>query len=238
MYKKTLSAGVSSLTILGLFAISAPADDPPPITKKDWRTASDNMKQFGLATQNYHDNYNRMPGNIFDKDGKAILSWRVALLPFIKEEELYKQFKLDEPWDSENNKKLVEKIPKLYQPLRVKTKPGETYYQMFEGAWPQLTKKDQNVTLAAITALNGTSNTGLVFEAGEPVIWTKPADMPFEKKKPLTKLGGMFNGEFYVVFCDGHWQHLVQEDVDEEALKGMIDWTNTSSFDLYKRKKN
>ena len=46
---------------------------------------------------------------------------------------------------------------------------------------------------------DGTSNTGLVFEAGEPVIWTKPADLPFDEKKPLPKLGGMFGGECNVV---------------------------------------
>jgi prepilin-type processing-associated H-X9-DG protein len=236
MHKITLLACSLAIFILGVLALSAPADDPPPITRKELKTASNNMKQFGLAFQNSHDAYDRLPGNLFDKDGKPLLSWRVAILPFIEEGNLYGQFKLDEPWDSKNNKKLIEKMPKLYQPLRVGAKPGETYYQMFEGAWDQLTKKEVNITLASIAVLNGTSNTGLVFEAGEPVIWSKPADMPFDKKKPLPKLGGMFNAEFHVAFCDGHVQ-LLDKDVDEEAMKCMIDWKNTTVFDLNKRKK-
>ena len=46
--------------------------------------------------------------------GKPLLSWRVHILPFLEEGELYKQFRLDEPWDSEHNRKLIEKMPDAY----------------------------------------------------------------------------------------------------------------------------
>ena len=39
----------------------------------------------------------------------------MAILPFIGEEELASQFKLDEPWDSENNKKLIERMPEGFK---------------------------------------------------------------------------------------------------------------------------
>ena len=48
--------------------------------------------------------------------GKALLSWRVALLPFLEENELYKQFHLDEAWDSDHNKKLLAKMPRVFAP--------------------------------------------------------------------------------------------------------------------------
>ncbi len=51
---------------------------------------------------------------ILDKNGKPLLSWRVALLPYIEQDALYRQFKLDEPWDSEHNKKLIAQMPKIY----------------------------------------------------------------------------------------------------------------------------
>src|SRR5947209_11024222 len=71
-------------------------------------------------------------------DGKSVklplLSWRVAILPYIEEQALYQQFHLDEPWDSAHNKTLLAKMPKLYAPVRGKTKePGMTYYQVFTG---------------------------------------------------------------------------------------------------------
>ena len=55
---------------------------------------------------------------IFDKQGKPLLSWRVQILPFVEEGELFKQFHLDEPWDSEHNKPLIAKMPAVY------AKPG------------------------------------------------------------------------------------------------------------------
>src|SRR5207249_2796575 len=79
------------------------------------RTVSqNNLKQIGLAMHNYHDTYRHFPPQaLTDKNGKPLLSWRVAVLPFIEQDNLYRQFKLDEPWDSEHNRKLLERMPKL-----------------------------------------------------------------------------------------------------------------------------
>ena len=90
--------------------------DDQPITKKDLLISTNNLKQIALAFHSYHDATNGLPGNITDKDGKPLLSWRVAILPYVEESELYRQFKLEEPWDSANNKKLIEKMPGLYAP--------------------------------------------------------------------------------------------------------------------------
>ena len=100
------------------------AEDPPPIERRELVRSQNNLKQIGLAFHSAHDAFNKLPDDIRDKDEKALLSWRVAILPFIEEEKLYKEFKLDEPWDSADNKKLIEKMPKLYAPVRVKAKEG------------------------------------------------------------------------------------------------------------------
>ena len=58
---------------------------------------SNNLKQFALAMHNYNDVYGKLPAHaVYSKDGKTpLLSWRVAILPFIEQDNLYKQFKLD-----------------------------------------------------------------------------------------------------------------------------------------------
>ena len=62
--------------------------------------STNNMKQLGLSMHIYHDLKKRFPpAAISDKNGKPLLSWRVAILPYLDENELYKQFHLDEPWD-------------------------------------------------------------------------------------------------------------------------------------------
>src|SRR4051794_3818491 len=74
-----------------------------------------NLKQIGLAMHNYNSAYDVFPPAVItDPDGKPLLSWRVLLLPFLDEQALYEQFKLDEPWDSPNNKPLLSRMPKVF----------------------------------------------------------------------------------------------------------------------------
>ncbi len=214
----------------GALGPGARADDPPAPTRADYRKATTTLKQLGLAFHNYESAYQYFPGNIEDKDGKALLSWRVAILPFIEEDKLYKEFKLDEPWDSEHNKKLVAKMPKMYTPIRVQAKEGETYYQRFGGPDTPLVAKQK---LKIVNFLDGLSNTGLVFEAGDPVVWTKPADLPFDKTKALPKLGAHFDGACHVLIADGSVIRM-KKDPDEKELKKLIMPADGEVIDLDK----
>ena len=68
--------------------------------------ALNNLKQIALAMHNYHDANNGFPASaICDKKGKPLLSWRVAILPYIEQQNLYMEFKLDEPWGQRKQQK-------------------------------------------------------------------------------------------------------------------------------------
>src|SRR5260370_37344826 len=96
--------------------------------------SSNNLKQIGLAMHNYEGVYRTIPPSaICDKNGKPLLSWRVAILPYIEQDNLYRQFNLDEPWDSENNKKLIPLMPRTYASPLAPTEEGKTYYKVFGG---------------------------------------------------------------------------------------------------------
>src|SRR5262249_39906828 len=61
--------------------------------------SANNLKQLALAMHFYHDVHKRLPGPaIVDRNGKPLLSSRVAILPYVEQNALYKEFKLDEPW--------------------------------------------------------------------------------------------------------------------------------------------
>jgi hypothetical protein len=218
-----MRATLACAVLFGGLTVAAPVPKEPAVpavTKEHLDASRENVKQIVLGIISCADtNNSRIPTNLTDKDGKALLSWRVAILPYIEEEKLYQQFKLAEPWDSEHNKKLIEKMPKIYAPVRVKAKAGETYYQVFFGDGALFGPKRQPGYPASIT--DGTANTGLVFEAGEPVIWTKPDDLPFDEKKALPKLGGLFDGEFHVGMCDSS-VILVKKDYDTAEMKKLI----------------
>jgi RNA polymerase sigma factor (sigma-70 family) len=99
-----------------------------------------NLKQMALAMHNYASTYGHLPAPaIYSKEGKALLSWRVALLPYLEQQGLYRQFHLDEPWDSPHNRKILEtQAPKVYAPVgRPAAAPLRTYYQVFVSAIPR-----------------------------------------------------------------------------------------------------
>ena len=74
------------------------------------------------------------PAAIVDKKGKPLLSWRVSILPFIEQDNLYKQFHLDEPWDSKHNLPLANAIVKIYTlPVWPTQSEGYTHYRAFVG---------------------------------------------------------------------------------------------------------
>lgn len=182
--------------------------------------SQNNLKQIGLAMHNYHASYNTLPpAAICDKNGKPLLSWRVAILPYIEQDNLYKQFKLDEPWDSEHNKKLAMAIPKTY------LLPGDqqkhalpsTYYRVFYGNDAMFDLK-KGTTFAQIT--DGLSNTIMVVEAADAVPWTKPDELEYDPNK-APKLGFHFGDRCNVLFGDGA-VHALKKNIDANVLHLLI----------------
>jgi hypothetical protein len=201
-------------------------DELAPGAKDAARRAysQNSLKQLGIAMHNYHSTYGRLPPfAIADKDGRPLLSWRVALLPFLEQGPLYRKFKLDEPWDGPNNKKLLPLMPRLFEIPGVKTDdPDATFYQVFVGPGaafePDLRKK---VRFADIT--DGTANTLLIVDAAEAVPWTKPQDLFFQADKPLPRLGGHFADGFNGCMADGSIRFFSGKLTgDERSLRALI----------------
>jgi prepilin-type processing-associated H-X9-DG protein len=214
-------AAVTSAVSVGLLLPAVQKVREAAARSKD----ANNLKQIGVAMHNYHAVNGSFPAHaIYSKDGKTpLLSWRVAILPYIEQDNLYKQFHLDEPWDSEHNQKLIEQMPQIYQlpteggPPR--GGPGQTYYQVLVGGGALFDAGPKGPRLADIT--DGTSNTIMVAEGAAPVTWTKPDDLPYDPNKPLPKLGGHFPGGFNALFGDGSVRFLPQT-IDEKTLRALI----------------
>jgi hypothetical protein len=188
----------------------------------------DNMKRIGLAFHNYHDATGSLPNAIADTGGKPGLSWRVAILPYLEQQNLYQQFKLNESWDSEHNKKLIAMMPRVYA-APVGATDGQTYYRSFTGQGAIMPPPAGNwkpgqpfrgLPLSNIT--DGTSNTLMVVEAAEPVIWTKPDELPFTPGKPPKVGGGVFAEGFHAVLCDGSVRFLKSSNFDARNLSNAI----------------
>src|SRR5262249_22613046 len=135
------------------------------------------------------------------KEGKALLSWRVAILPYLGENELFRQFRLNESWDSPPNSRLLKREPAVVAPPGVTARePYTTFYQAFVG--PHAAFEKHHVLVAAANFPDGTSNVLMLAEAGAAVPWTKPEDMHFAPDEPIPELGGLFPNLFHAAFVD------------------------------------
>jgi hypothetical protein len=187
------------------------------------------LKVIGIALHTYHDVFKKPPPVVVrDKEGKPLYSWRILMLPYLEEKPLYEQFRLDEPWDSPQNLKLLEATPECYRVYWPDDPPGKTRYQLFTGPgtalepglpWPPSAER----LMAA--------------ESGQPVLWTKPADIVYDPNGPLPPLGagyaksirllcseiGVQHG-FNACFGDGRVR-FVRDNADEQVLRGLITGT-------------
>jgi hypothetical protein len=181
-----------------------------------------NLKQLGLAFHNFNDTYRRLPDDIADKKGKALLSWRVALLPFLEQDKLYREFRLGEPWDSAHNIKLLERMPDVYRSARVRLSgKGNTVYQVFRG--PNAVFGTGRPARIPASFPDGTSNTILAVEATAAVPWTKPADLAFDRTKAVPDFGKAYGKKPLGLMADGSVRVLDLGKISQPTLKNAID---------------
>jgi hypothetical protein len=184
------------------------------------RTNSDSFKQILLAMHNYHDTFKSFPpGDAFrDASGKSGFSWRVYILPFLDQGELYNEFDLDQPWDSPHNKPLIEKMPKVYESRWLGIPPGHTNFLAPVGE-DTIFGGDKSISIRHI--LDGTSNTAALVEVKPSlsVPWTAPQDYAFDPQQPGEGLGVGTDGRFLAALADGSVQMFRGNAVPELLLR-------------------
>jgi len=138
------------------------------------------------------------------------LSWRVMILPQLGFDQLYREFHLDEAWDSPNNKPLVEKMPSVFG----NDSSGKTRLHLLTGPG---TPFQAGVAPALKDFTDGLSITLTVVEAGPDKTeeWTKPDDLKFDPQSPARCLGEI-DGSFLALTADGVL-HRIPADTDQLA---------------------
>jgi hypothetical protein len=166
------------------------------------------------------------PAYSVDKDGRPLHSWRVLLLPYLEQEELYDELRLDEPWDSPHNQAVFEakQMPSIFAcPIEVKERRNdnvkETSYVMVVGAGT-LSDGPNAVRLEDIS--DGPSNTVAVVEmTGSGIHWAEPRDLDTDTMsygindpdRPCIR--GPHGAGALVVLCDGKEEYLTNSTAPE-----------------------
>ncbi len=138
-------------------------------------------KVLGLALQNYHDEHGTFPpAYIADADGKPMHSWRVLILPYLEEQELYAKYRFDQPWNGPHNRELAKRhqLSQYVCPAADGTS-GETSYVAVVGPetmWPGAKGKHID------DIRDGTSKTIAIIEtANSGIHWMEPRDLTLDE---------------------------------------------------------
>jgi prepilin-type processing-associated H-X9-DG protein len=179
-----------------------------------------NMKQIDLALHQYHDAHKHWPPKHFvDPSGQPLLSWRVAILPFIEQQALYQQIKLDQPWDAPANALVASVAILTYTGgtgvpnktrLRVPVFPGSAW----DGTGPP--KRVRDIT-------DGTVDTIAVVyaPADAAVAWADPAEWIISPEDPMKDVFGD-RDEVTVLFFDGSVRTFQRDEMDNQKLAALL----------------
>lgn len=137
-----------------------------------------NMQRISAAIAQYRSEHNQNPTDILDDDGKPLLSWRVRILPYLRENVAFAAIKKEEAWDSESNKKILRWMPKVFGPN--KNKKGLTHFKFVNNAVTTASDID-------IAKYQKTKTVELI-DASNPVEWTRPGDVIFDPDQPANEI--------------------------------------------------
>lgn len=149
--------------------------------------AMNNLRQMALALLNYESAHGHFPpAYTVDDAGNPLLSWRVAILPYLEEKALHEQFHLDEPWDSPHNMALADQMPNVFSHPSYDLAGNTTVFVAPVGEDSILSPGPTDDSgkgngIASIT--DGLSNTAMLITVNETnaVVWTSPEDLSYDR---------------------------------------------------------
>jgi len=181
-----------------------------------WRTeCTTNLKRLILATLIYEKEHGTWP------DSHPLHSWRVLLLPYLGEQELYENIRLDEPWDSEHNRQFHEVSLSAFQCPSANQKKmvdGGTHYSVILRDNPESGSDKKNMLL--------------IVERQVAICWMKPDEEITQQaaeagiNKSPTALGSHHPGGFNAATKAGGVR-FISNTIDSGELQEWIVGTDT-----------
>jgi hypothetical protein len=202
-------------------------------------TSTENLKDISKALFQFHEKHKFFPpAVVYGSDGKPWHSWRVLILPYLEQTRLYDQYRLDEPWDSPNNEKLLAMMPDCYHdPIYGPSRGMYTHYAAIVGpgcAFRTEPRKpldflpNSSGLTGATTALpdfrdgvSATITVGPVSPKRE-LLWTKPEDITYRDNIPTPGGIGSFAAPYHTRFGDSGM--FAFADTSRRLL-----WSNTAA---------
>jgi len=189
---------------------------------------ANHIKQIVLALHMYADKTKETylpPLYTIDKNGKPLHSWRVFLLPYLEQQELFNKIRLDEPWDSPHNSQFHNQMPNVYSCPR---NPGKgCSYVAIAGVFVPVREENSSDRSTIMFAMKGTRNQMIIIEVKEPFNWMDPTkDITLDELAKGVNSGGRVGsfhaGSCFAGFGDG-WVRAIPDSASKTILRSLGD---------------
>ena len=205
--------------------------------EEEWRIqGSDQLLELTIALLRYEKaNGTLPPAFTVDRHGKPLHSWRVLILPYLGQQQLFEQIKLNEPWNSAHNSRFSSRRPDVYRCFPCKeSSQSETCYSVVIG--PDLPfDGGQGTNLNRFG--KECDEMILIVERTDPIHWMDPAkELTFKQvelgfvsgpdiKKSPSRIAGRYRSMPQVGFRNIS-AHCIPDDLDPETLKALFKGTH------------
>lgn len=177
-----------------------------------------------MAVANYAEtNGHYPPAYINGPDGKPWHSWRVLILPYLDQNDLYKEYRFSEPWNSPYNLNLAKRMPPIYAFNGTHHRENIiTNYVVILGeetAWP-----GSRALVSTDIADEKEQSILFVENQGALIPWMEPRDLSFADMDFRFDQSFGISSPYQdaaVVMMDGR-VHRLQRNLPPETLRGLI----------------
>ncbi|QDU12812.1 DUF1559 family PulG-like putative transporter [Gimesia maris] len=208
-----------------------------------------NLQKIGLAMHNYHDLFGQFPSAVvYASDGKTQHSWRVELLPLLRElvdgaapfrlkymdRELYNAaikecgYDINQPWDSPVNLTVLKTMPPVYHHPSDKPDSTESAYYAVVGKGTAFAPGE---VISYTDIKEWPASTLMLAESRSKSPWTKPVDIAYSEDATVPRFGGFTAHGYLVLSCDGG-VHFISDSVSPENLRSFISRDQSDTFEI------
>lgn len=198
-----------------------------------------NIERIAAALNAYASDHGTYPPPLIRRpDGTLMHSWRVLILPYLDQQELYNDYNLNQPWDSPGNLELTSRMPAVYRAASNQLYAGDAAYFLITGPgtlFPPTPSAGSAGTFQPLSpgaVSDSPAQTLLVVEANALTSnyfpsWLEPRDLDVTMMQgvigtsPGRELGGVNRGGAVVATVDGR-SHFLSDQTLPSTVMALI----------------
>lgn len=178
--------------------------------------AASNLRQIAIGFHNFHAANNGLPNSVYVSEYGKKYSWRIAILPYIGEQEIYDQYRFNEEWNSPHNTRVTSRMPDFFRSDMDDTQTTSSSWYMLTGPKGAL-DTESSWHIQDLSNRDGTSKTIIAVEAKQNIHWAHPVDIALAPEDKIPSFGGYHKGGFNAMFADASIQ-FVDENTSPEVV--------------------